>query len=115
MADNPGPPWLEEVHSKIWNRKELEPELFRKVNVTQVHSTQLQTHLKEQHSDRDFPQYDGKDNDVLSVKLDFLRSIPPLFPHHPDNDDDDSEASNEDLFEIDSFFPCTLTFWIYQL
>ena len=111
LADDPGPSWLEEVHSKIWNRKELEPELFRKVKVTQAHYTQLQMRLEAQHPDRDLPEYDGKDNDVLSVKLDFLRSIPPLFSHHPDNDDDDSEASNEDPFEIDSFFPRTLNFF----
>jgi len=116
LADNPGPPWLEEVHSKIWNRKELEPELFRKVKVTQVHYTQLQTRLEAQHPDRNLPKYDGKKHDVSSVKVDFLRSITPSFPRHHDNDevqvddDDDSEASNEDRFEIDSFFPCTLRF-----
>ena len=116
MADSPDSPWLEEVHSKIWNRKELEPELFRKVKVTQAHYIELQTCLKEQRSDRDLPEYNGKSHNVLSVKLDFLRSISPLFRWHADKDevrvdyDDDSEANNEDCFEINSFFPFTLRF-----
>jgi len=116
LADDPDCPWLEEVHSKIWNKKELEPELFQKVKVTQAHYIELQTRLKEQHSDRDLPEYGRKSHNVLSVKLDFLRSITPLCPQHPDKDevqvdyDGDSEASNEDRFEINSFFPFTLRF-----
>jgi len=45
--DDPDLAWLEEVHSKIWNKKELEPELFRKVEITQAHYTELQKRLKE--------------------------------------------------------------------
>jgi hypothetical protein len=52
-------PWLEEVHSKIWNRKDLRPQLFRNVDVTQAHYAALQKRLKELHSDRDSPDYDG--------------------------------------------------------
>jgi hypothetical protein len=70
-------PWLEEVHSKIWNRKDLRPQLFRNVEVTQAHYAALQKRLKELHSDRDSPDYDGAKPDVLSVKLDFLRSLTP--------------------------------------
>lgn len=109
-------PWLEEVHSKIWKRKELEPKLFRKVKVTQDHCTELQNRLKEQYPDRDSPGYDGRKHDVQSIKLDFLRLITPLAPRHPDNnedrvdDDDDLEATNQDGSDINSFFPSTLSF-----
>jgi hypothetical protein len=112
-------PWLEEVHSKIWNRKDLRPQLFRKVEVTQAHYAALQKRLKELHSDRDSPDYDGTKSDVLSVKLDFLRSLAPaedLSPRHPNDnddrveDDDDSRASNEDDPEIKSLFPSILSF-----
>jgi len=112
-------PWLEEVHSKIWNHKDLKPTLFRKVEVTQAHYAALQERLKELHSDRDSPDYDGTKPDVLSVKPDFLRSLTPaevLSPRHPSgnddrvDDDDDSEASNEDDPEIKSHFPSILSF-----
>jgi len=116
LANDPDSSWLEEVRSKIWNKKELEPELFRKVKVTQAHYTELQRRLKEQHSDRDLPEYDGGKHNVQSVKLDFLRSITPLSSQHPDNnedrvdDGDDPETSNEDGSDINSFFPSTLSF-----
>ena len=28
LADDPGIPWLEEIHSKVWNKKDLKQELF---------------------------------------------------------------------------------------
>jgi hypothetical protein len=108
--ENDNLPWLEEVHSKIWNRKDLRPQLFRKVEVTQAHYAALQKRLKELHSDRDSPDYDGTRPDVLSVKLDFLRSLPPAEALSPRHDDYDSEASNEDDLEIKSLFPSILSF-----
>jgi hypothetical protein len=99
--------WLEEVRSKVWKRKDLEPVLFRTVKVTRHHYTELQKRLEEQQPDRDSLEYDGREHNVQSVKLDFLRSITPLAPGHPDNnrdpspsrvgddgDNDDAEASN---------------------
>ena len=103
--------WLEELQSRIWNREELRPQLFRRVKITQAHYTALQKRLKELHSDRDLLDYCGTSN-VLRVKLDFLR----LLPQHPDDndnrvdDDDDLEASNEDDPEIKSFFPSIISF-----
>ncbi len=114
VADDPeltDLPWLEEVHSKIWNRKDLRPQLFRKVEVTQAHYAALQKRLKELHSDRDSPDYDGTKTDVLSVKLDFLRSLPPAEALSPRHDDYDSEASNEDDLETKSLFPSILSFF----
>jgi len=86
------------------------------VKVNQAHYTELQRRLKEQHPDCDSPEYDGRKHNVRSVKLNFLRSITPLAPRHPDNnegrvgDDDDPEASNEDSSDINSIFPSTLSF-----
>jgi hypothetical protein len=96
--------------------------------VTQAHYDVLQRRLKELHPDRDSPDYEGTQPDVLSVKLDFLRSLTPTEASSPrlpdgnddrvddDNDseasseDDDLEASNEDDREIKSLFPSILSF-----
>ena len=98
--------WLKEVHSKIWNKKELEPDLFRKVEVTKMHYIELRNRLKVQHSDRDFSEYDGRKHTVRDVKLDVLRLVfPANSPLHPDNNedrvDDDypPEASDDDAPE----------------
>ena len=86
------------------------------MKVTQDHCIELQNRLKEQHPDRDSPEYDGREHNVLSAKLDFLRSITPLPPRHPDNNEDrvdddiDPEATNPDGSDIKSFFPSTLSF-----
>ncbi|KAH9978410.1 hypothetical protein BJV74DRAFT_888255 [Russula compacta] len=112
-------PWLKEFHLKIWNREDLKPQLFRRVELTYAHYLDLQNRLKLQHSDRDSPDYDARNHDVLRDKLDFLRSIRPaeaLSPRHPDNnddrvggddDDDDNSGINE---EIKSLFPFTLSY-----
>jgi hypothetical protein len=98
--------WLEEIHSKIWSRDDLEWDLFRKVEVTQAHYAELQKRLNDQHSARDLSEYDGGQLNVRSVKLDFLRSITPLLPRHTGNnedrvdDDDGPEASNEDGHKV---------------
>ena len=116
MADDLNPSWLEEVWSKIWNKERLVPQLFRKVEVTQAHYTELQRRLKQQHPDRDLPEYNGRERNVQGVKLDLLRSIPPLSPQHPDNNEDhvghgeDPEAGNGDELDINSHFPLTLSF-----
>jgi hypothetical protein len=112
-------PWLKEVHKKIWNQEDLRPELFRKVEVTQAVYTAMQERLKELHSDRDEPNYNGSKPDVLRVKLDFLRSlnrVEALPSKHPDDDDnrvdddDYSEARNEDDVVLQSLFPYILEF-----
>jgi hypothetical protein len=103
-------PWLEEVHSKIWNRKDLGRELFPNVKVTQADYAALQKRPKELHSDRDSLNYDGNKPDILSVKLEFLRSLPSVEALSPRDADDngDPEASNED--DLESLFPFTLRF-----
>ncbi|KAN0103607.1 hypothetical protein V8E52_011816, partial [Russula decolorans] len=103
-------PWLEEVHSKIWNREDLRRELFPNVTVTRADFTALQNRLKVLHSDRDSLNYDGNRPDILSVKLEFLRSLPSAEALSPRDADDngDPEASNED--DLESLFPFTLRF-----
>ena len=124
--DDPKPtlPWLSELHKKIWNKKDLRPNLFRTVKVTLADYAAMQKRLKDLHPDRDLPDYDGNEDQigVLSVKLDFLRSLPSVSSakasptkgsssRHPDHsDDEDSEADNDDDIILKSLFPSTLSF-----
>jgi hypothetical protein len=112
-------PWLKELHSKIWNREDLKPTLFRKVEVTRAHYDALQDRLNRKYPDRDFEHHNDRCHDVLSDKLDILKLTTPaeaLSPRHPDNNedrmdnDDDLEASNEDDSVINSFLPSTLSY-----
>jgi hypothetical protein len=115
-------PWLYEVHSKIWGHQDLQSENFRKVEVTAAHYDALQKRLREQHPDRDSPNYDGS-NDVLSIKLEILNQTMPasaLSPFvqraHSGNkqilvqNDEDLESDGNDDAEFSSFLPATLKF-----
>ena len=103
----PGLPWLEEIHSRIWSRKALERDLFRKVEVTRAHYDELERRLNDQHPYRNLPDYNGAENNVRSIKLDVLRSTFPEKLRHPDSnedrvdDDNDPEASDEGVSEMD--------------
>ena len=81
----------------------------------------LQERLKEQHPDRDSPEYDGQMCNAGSVNLDVLRLIQeevrddddPEAGHEDDSSicvDGPPEASTEDGSGIDSLFPFTLRF-----
>ena len=96
-ADDLGPPWLMELHSKIWNHEEFRPQLFRKVKVTRGDYAALQNRLKELHSDRDSLDYSVDKTGVLDVKLKFLRSLTPVDENceMETSEDGDSEAMNE--------------------
>ena len=107
--------WLEEIYSKIWNRPELKPTLFRKVVVTRGDYDTLQDILNQKFTERDSALYDGREHDVLGDKLDFLRSLCPAETHIVNSDDrvdvdDGPEAITEDDFEINSFFPSSLNY-----
>ncbi len=101
-------PWLKEVHSKIWNRGDLEQKLFRKVKVTRAHYDELQVTLDRKYPGRNDPEYDGRSHKVLSDKLEHLNLIAGghVFPPR-DRVDDESE--------IDSFFPFTLTYLDFSI
>jgi hypothetical protein len=103
-------PWLKELYITIWNKKNLRPQLFRKVEVTQAHYAALQQRLKELHPDRDLPGYNGSnDSNDLNVKLDFLRSLPRA-EALSQRDNDDRIHGDEDDPEIKSLFPSILSF-----
>ena len=108
-AQNPF--WLQELHSKIWDRNDLIPTLFREVKVTRAHYDELQDRLNQKYPDRHSKEYAGH---ALSDNLDFLNSLEAFLPRHSDNNDrindDDMEAGNGSDFEIDSFFPSTLCY-----
>ena len=53
------PPWLGELHSKIWNREDLEPTLFPEVEVTRAYYDALQDCLNQKYPDRNTKEYDG--------------------------------------------------------
>ena len=86
-----------------------------------AHYDALQERLKNQHPHRDLPEYDATAN-VLSIKLDILRSHkpitspPPLQQKVPGNNhsqvgnDNDPEESDEDVFEMRSLLPSSLRF-----
>ena len=102
------------------------------MEVTQAHYDELQRRLKEEHPDRDSPEYDGTEHDVESIKLDVLRLIfPANSPRRPDSDEDradnddapeardddesgmdsdQSEPSNDGGFTNGAIFPFTLRF-----
>lgn len=121
-------PWLMEVHSNIWNREDLRPDIFRRVEVTRAHYNALQKLLKELHPDRDSWDYNGNKADILKVKLDFLLSLPraeaSTLRHYDENDNrvdgdddpeannggDDREPNNEDNAVLNSLFPSLLSF-----
>src|SRR5271170_4535457 len=69
------PEWLVELHSKLWNRQDLRPDLFREVAITvELYHTFLER-LKELHPDRDTPNYNATATEVLSTKLRSLASF----------------------------------------
>jgi hypothetical protein len=106
-------PWLEELHSKIWDCEDLKPTLYRKVEVTRAHYDVLQNGLNRKYPDRTSAQ-NGLIHNVRGDKLDILKLTTPVSPQHPDNSEDrvdnDMGASDEDDSEINSFFPFTLSY-----
>ena len=113
-ADDRDPLWLQELYSKIWDRKDLKPTLFREVVVTRAHYDKLQDRLNRKY--RTSKKHGG--SHILSDKLDILKwtnSPEALLPRHSDNNEDrmdddyDMEAGNgnESDFEI---FPSILRY-----
>ncbi|KAF8273503.1 hypothetical protein EI94DRAFT_1795256 [Lactarius quietus] len=84
------PPWLTELHSKIWNRVDLTQTLTRTVEVTEAHYTDLQRSLNGLH----------KRTAIDLVKLNILHSLREAVPSLQDEVESDvSEArDNHKLF-----------------
>lgn len=99
-------PLLEELHLKIWNKKELRPTLFQEVEITRAHYDALQNKLNGKHPDRDSRMYDGLGHDVLSDKLDILKAVFPVDNNLDRVDDNDNEVDAE----INLLFSFTLRY-----
>ena len=75
----------------------------------------MQDILNQKFTERESALYDGREHNVLGDKLDFLRSLCPAETHTVNSDDrvdvdDGPEATTEDDFEINSFFPSSLNY-----
>ena len=66
------PPWLVEIHSELWGKKELLGEIFRTVTLTENDFIELQRQLQELNPKRSSKKYEAAD--VLATKSAFLRS-----------------------------------------
>jgi hypothetical protein len=66
------PPWLVEIHSKLWGRRDLFDQLFRTAKLTKTDFIELQCLLHHHNTDRNSRSYVAKD--VLAIKAKFLRS-----------------------------------------
>ena len=112
------PDWLQELHKKLWNRKDIYQELFRSVTLTLADYNKLQESMTKLYPNREDNDYlDG----VLAAKLAVLQSknnhsvadhgpehiVPPT---HHDHDDDHTGGDNEVDEEIRSLFPFSLQY-----
>lgn len=73
LSQDPPPPWLIEIHEKLWGRRDLFDQVFRTANLTKDHFIKLQTKLHILHPSRNSETYIAVD--VLDTKSHFLRSI----------------------------------------
>ena len=105
--------WLQELYSKIWDRKDLRPTLFREVKVTRALYDELQDRLNRKCSDRTSKSKEYEGSYVLNDKLNFLTwaNSPEADNNEDRMDDDDIEAGNENGNESDfEIFPSTLPY-----
>jgi hypothetical protein len=108
--------WLTELHSKIWGQEDRRQELFTTVKITTAHYKELEERLTKLYPNRHSETYEAQD--VLSIKLDVLRSFktPSNGTHathatHPDAESYETEGeSNEVDDELYSLFPFTVEF-----
>ncbi len=70
-SENGNPPWLVEIHSKLWGRRDLFNKIFRLANLTKMDFIKLQLLLEGNDSSRSSPTYEAQN--VLNIKADFLR------------------------------------------
>jgi hypothetical protein len=72
LSLNSPPPWLVEIHSKLWGRPDLFGDIFRTANLTKADFIELQRQLQELNPERNSESYVAKD--VLAANFAFLRS-----------------------------------------
>jgi hypothetical protein len=105
--------WLRELHSKIWNREDLEPTLFREVKLTRAYYDALEDSLNQKYPDRDTEGYDGRNHIALREKLDILNGpTPAATPAETDNHEDlvGVDDDDEDDSVLNLCFPFTLRY-----
>jgi hypothetical protein len=66
------PPWLVEIHSKLWGKHDLFGQVFRTTNLTKADFIELQHQLQELNPERNSESYVA--TNVLATKSAFLRS-----------------------------------------
>ena len=114
LDEDPDSRWLEGLRFNLWNKKDLEKEIFREVVVTKAHYVELERRLGEQYPDRDLPGYDGSVHDVRTIKHDVLDLDISALPQYPDDNvdqvDHSLEEGKEDVSDTNSLFPFTLKF-----
>jgi hypothetical protein len=65
-------PWLPEIHGKLWGRRDLVGQIFRKAHLTKTDFVELQNQLQSVNPSRSSTSYITMD--VLATKSGFLRS-----------------------------------------
>jgi len=65
------PPWLVEIHNKLWGKHDLFHQIFRTANLTITDFVELQLKLESINKSRSSSSYRAQN--VLDVKSDFLR------------------------------------------
>lgn len=104
--------WLFDLHSKIWDRKDLEQELFYRLEITAAHYVELQKRLDDLYPNRSSEDY--QNGNVLSIKLNILRSFAPppealIQVTSTGGDDEQNEVDGMDD-ELRALFPDTVTY-----
>ena len=111
--------WLLELHTKIWDRKDLWQELYHTVEITAAHYDELQARLDKLYPKRHTPEYLAGTEGVLSTKLELLRNfksplVTPAQEHAAHVDNEQAEYSEEEENnggdDPRSLFPVTLEY-----
>jgi hypothetical protein len=102
QAINPSDMWLQELHSKVWNRENRRAELFRETTLTIADYIKLQKILKAKHPKREDDTYEARV--VQPIKANFLRTLEPSGPAHP------QPGSDVEDDELRSLFPATIKY-----
>jgi hypothetical protein len=120
--------WLFELHRLLWNRPQLEEEIFRTATLTPGHWTKLQQKLDTRYPGRHSDSYHAKD-DVSPIKLDLLgelstsvslgsgltsaaalpETVNAAIADQSDDLDEDDSTSRTDT-EVSLFLPATIKY-----
>jgi hypothetical protein len=71
LSPDSRPPWLVEIHNKLWGKRDLFGQIFRTANLTTTDFIELQLLLESNDPSRSSPSYAAQN--VSNIKSDFLR------------------------------------------